>query len=191
MPSRCSTPSAVLALPWGSRSITRTCSPWSASAAAMFTAVVVLPTPPFWLAIVKTRWRSGRGSPLLAAVCSRRTARSASAPIGVSTAGGSGHASAGGGPPSHVSRETSGWFVSRETSRWVGAAAAPGTPGAELTPASRPSIGARPDSVDAPRRRSRGDPRRPRSISSPSHRRPRGTPAHAGAHGPPLRHALP
>ena len=30
----------------------------------MLTAVVVLPTPPFWLAMVKIRWRSGRGSPL-------------------------------------------------------------------------------------------------------------------------------
>ncbi|SKT47912.1 Uncharacterised protein [Mycobacteroides abscessus subsp. abscessus] len=47
VPARWSAPSAVLALPWGSRSITRTLSPCSAIAAARFTAVVVLPTPPF------------------------------------------------------------------------------------------------------------------------------------------------
>ena len=85
MPGRCSMPSAVLALPCGSRSMTSVRSPCSASAAATLTAVVVLPTPPFWLAIVKTRCRAGRGSPPLSAACSRRTARSASAPIGVSS----------------------------------------------------------------------------------------------------------
>src|SRR5690606_28845197 len=44
-----------LALPWGSRSITRTRSPIAASAVARLMAVVVLPTPPFWLAIVIIR----------------------------------------------------------------------------------------------------------------------------------------
>ena len=43
--------SPVEALPWGSRSISRTRRPASASDAAKFIAVVVLPTPPFWLAI--------------------------------------------------------------------------------------------------------------------------------------------
>ena len=46
---RCSMPSAVEALPWGSRSMTSTRAPDWASAAARLTAVVVLPTPPFWL----------------------------------------------------------------------------------------------------------------------------------------------
>ena len=57
-----STASAVEALPCGSRSMTSTRSPCWASAAAMFTAVVVLPTPPFWLATTITRVWSGRGS---------------------------------------------------------------------------------------------------------------------------------
>ena len=51
----CSTPRAVEALPCGSRSMTSTRWPCSARAAAMLTAVVVLPTPPFWLATVMTR----------------------------------------------------------------------------------------------------------------------------------------
>src|SRR3989440_8641798 len=40
--------------PWGSRSIRRTRFPSSASAHPRFTAVVVLPTPPFWLATAMT-----------------------------------------------------------------------------------------------------------------------------------------
>ena len=52
-------PSAVEALPCGSRSMTSTRSPPRASAVARFTAVVVLPTPPFWLAMTKVR-RCGR-----------------------------------------------------------------------------------------------------------------------------------
>ena len=48
-------PSAVLALPWGSMSMTSTRSPAWASAAATLTVVVVLPTPPFWLATVMIR----------------------------------------------------------------------------------------------------------------------------------------
>ena len=47
-------PSPVEALPWGSRSISSTDSPTAASAVARLIAVVVLPTPPFWLAIAKT-----------------------------------------------------------------------------------------------------------------------------------------
>lgn len=76
-------PSAVLALPWGSRSMTRVLRPWSARAAARLTAVVVLPTPPFWFATVKTRRRAGRRSGGYV-VCRTRIARSAAAPIGVS-----------------------------------------------------------------------------------------------------------
>ena len=60
-PRWCSTPSAVEALPCGSRSITSTRCPSWASAAATFTVVVVLPTPPFWLATTMTRVASGRG----------------------------------------------------------------------------------------------------------------------------------
>ena len=47
-----------MALPWGSRSTTRTRRPDSASAAPRFTAVVVLPTPPFWLAMAMIRGSS-------------------------------------------------------------------------------------------------------------------------------------
>ena len=51
-----------MALPCGSRSTTRTRKPSSASAAPRLTVVVVLPTPPFWLAIAMTAGRSC-GSP--------------------------------------------------------------------------------------------------------------------------------
>ena len=57
----CSIPSAVLALPCGSVSITKTFRPPRVRAAARLTAVVVLPTPPFWLATVSTRGTGGRG----------------------------------------------------------------------------------------------------------------------------------
>src|SRR3954463_8580488 len=50
-------PSPVLALPCGSRSMTRMRCPAAASAVARLTAVVVLPTPPFWLAIAIMRAR--------------------------------------------------------------------------------------------------------------------------------------
>jgi hypothetical protein len=53
---------AVDALPCGSRSMTRTRRPFVANAPATFTAVVVLPTPPFWLATTKTRVSAGFGS---------------------------------------------------------------------------------------------------------------------------------
>src|SRR6266511_5192150 len=62
-------PSQVLALACGSRSITSTRRPRSARAAPRFTTVVVLPTPPFWLATATRRmcttcreafsWRKG------------------------------------------------------------------------------------------------------------------------------------
>src|SRR5438093_5222242 len=48
-------PTPVEALPWGSRSMTNTCWPASARQAPRFTAVVLLPTPPFWLAMAMTR----------------------------------------------------------------------------------------------------------------------------------------
>src|SRR5690606_36140280 len=48
-------PSPVLALPCGSRSPIRTRSPIAASAVARLMAVVVFPTPPFWLATVMIR----------------------------------------------------------------------------------------------------------------------------------------
>src|SRR5439155_1155144 len=44
----------IVRWPWGSRSMRRTRLPSSASAHPRFTAVVVLPTPPFWLAIAMT-----------------------------------------------------------------------------------------------------------------------------------------
>src|SRR5665213_174117 len=57
-------PKPVEALPCGSRSTTRTCSPMAAKAVPRLMAVVVFPTPPFWLAIAITRGRpaSGRGA---------------------------------------------------------------------------------------------------------------------------------
>src|ERR1700685_1486806 len=48
-------PRPVDALPCGSRSMSRTCSPIAASAVPRLIAVVVLPTPPFWLASTRTR----------------------------------------------------------------------------------------------------------------------------------------
>jgi hypothetical protein len=41
----------VLAFPWGSKSTSKTFLFVAASAADKLTAVVVFPTPPFWLAI--------------------------------------------------------------------------------------------------------------------------------------------
>src|ERR1039458_7137672 len=52
-------PRPVEALPCGSRSTRRTFSPTAARAVARLMAVVVLPTPPFWLAMARIR---GRGS---------------------------------------------------------------------------------------------------------------------------------
>src|SRR5258708_35391399 len=48
-------PTPVLALPCGSRSNSRTFFSGAAKAVARFTAVVVLPTPPFWLAMAIMR----------------------------------------------------------------------------------------------------------------------------------------
>src|SRR5579871_1477752 len=56
-------PSPVDALPCGSRSTIRTFSPTAASAVPRLIAVVVLPTPPFWLEMDRTRKPGcGRGS---------------------------------------------------------------------------------------------------------------------------------
>src|SRR5262245_61174251 len=48
-------PRPVLALPCGSMSMRRMLLPQAASAVPRLIAVVVLPTPPFWLAIATTR----------------------------------------------------------------------------------------------------------------------------------------
>src|SRR5271169_4420307 len=48
-------PRPVEALPCGSRSTISTFSPIAASAVPRLIAVVVLPTPPFWLATARTR----------------------------------------------------------------------------------------------------------------------------------------
>src|SRR6516162_3318874 len=55
-------PSPVLALPCASRSITRTRCPAAANAVARLIAVVVLPTPPFWLATATIRARRATGT---------------------------------------------------------------------------------------------------------------------------------
>src|SRR5262249_46230925 len=47
------TPRPVVALPWGSRSTRSVGRSASASPAARFIAVVVFPTPPFWLTIAR------------------------------------------------------------------------------------------------------------------------------------------
>src|SRR5262252_3818730 len=58
--SRLENPMPEVALAWGSRSIRRTFWSYAASAAERLMAVVVLPTPPFWLAIAMIRaMRSG------------------------------------------------------------------------------------------------------------------------------------
>ena len=51
-----SMPQPMVALPCGSRSISSTRRRVAASEAARLTAVVVLPTPPFWLAMAMTRF---------------------------------------------------------------------------------------------------------------------------------------
>src|SRR5215467_15475510 len=52
-------PRPVEALPWGSRSTINTFSPTAASAVPRLIAVVVFPTPPFWLAIARMRGGCG------------------------------------------------------------------------------------------------------------------------------------
>ena len=53
---RLSTPQPMVALPCGSRSISSTRRWVAASEAARLTAVVVFPTPPFWLATAMIRF---------------------------------------------------------------------------------------------------------------------------------------
>src|SRR6516165_3869741 len=62
-------PRPVLALPCASRSMTRTRCPAAASAVARLIAVVVLPTPPFWLATATIRARCMTGT-----LCERTSA---------------------------------------------------------------------------------------------------------------------
>src|ERR1700732_4830761 len=71
-------PSPVEALPWGSRSTISTCSPVAASAVPRLIAVVVLPTPPFWLATASTRGSLGVTARLAGAPISARSAAGAS-----------------------------------------------------------------------------------------------------------------
>src|SRR5512138_592990 len=56
---RLSMPQPIVALPCGSRSTTSTRWPMRARPAARLTVVVVLPTPPFWLAMQKMRVMGG------------------------------------------------------------------------------------------------------------------------------------
>lgn len=49
------TPIPLVAFPWGSPSMSKVRRSATARLAARFTAVVVLPTPPFWLAMAMTR----------------------------------------------------------------------------------------------------------------------------------------
>src|SRR6516225_2731790 len=55
LPAVLETPKPLVALPWGSESMTSTLMSFAASEAAKLIAVVVFPTPPFWLAIANTR----------------------------------------------------------------------------------------------------------------------------------------
>src|SRR3954454_21828475 len=84
VPTVWGTPSAVLALPCGSRSMTSVRRPYRASATPRFTVDVVLPTPPFWFAIVMTRIRLGGGKGSWSAAWRTRVARIASIAIGLS-----------------------------------------------------------------------------------------------------------
>ena len=52
---RLSTPQPIVALPCGSRSTSSVLAPCSVREAARLTLVVVLPTPPFWLATAMRR----------------------------------------------------------------------------------------------------------------------------------------
>src|SRR5690606_38889793 len=70
--------------PCGSRSITNTRAPLRASAAARLTVVVVLPTPPFWFAIVKIRVASGSGKTSASRARLRRVISESSRARGVS-----------------------------------------------------------------------------------------------------------
>src|SRR5262252_7048847 len=118
--------SAVDAFPCGSRSTTSTWVPCSARHAARLTAVVVLPTPPFWLAMVITRHDGGRGhsrsvSPSAAsAVCAGLTG---ARPAALTVAAGTGTGPAAG--------PRAGTFTGAEGAPGMSAAAVP-APGPAL-----------------------------------------------------------
>src|SRR5689334_18847473 len=79
-------PSPVEALPCGSRSTTSTRWPPAASAVPRLIAVVVLPTPPFWLASARMRAREG-GGPGLAASFTLNPRQPEDRPGGIGSAG--------------------------------------------------------------------------------------------------------
>src|SRR5438270_919580 len=66
------TPMLIVRWAWASRSIRRTLCSASASAAPRLTAVVVLPTPPFWFAIEMVRAIRTRVYPMVSSGGSRR-----------------------------------------------------------------------------------------------------------------------
>src|SRR5687767_381936 len=85
-------PSPVLALPCGSRSTTSTRWPAAASAVARLTAVVVLPTPPFWLATAMIRARRDTTSdrvslPPVTPLTSPHPSQAQNDPAGIGAAG--------------------------------------------------------------------------------------------------------
>src|SRR5215470_17070884 len=84
-------PRPVLALPWGSASMISTRLPQAASAVAKFTAVVVLPTPPFWLASAMIRAGGGGDWVALAATVTLDLRQSQDGPRRVGSAGESLH----------------------------------------------------------------------------------------------------
>src|SRR5689334_18332568 len=85
-------PKPVLALPCGSRSITRTRLWVAASAVARLIAVVVLPTPPFWLAMAIARGRRETLSGPSMAILSPQIVHAQDHAVGVEGAGHRGRA---------------------------------------------------------------------------------------------------
>src|ERR1700737_1186535 len=73
-------PRPLVALPWGSRSTTSTRFSEAASEAARFTAVVVLPTPPFWFATARIRAMAPSGAVREGAAVTRARAGDQPAP---------------------------------------------------------------------------------------------------------------
>ncbi len=195
MPSRCSTPSAVLALPCGSRSITRVVQPLQREGRRdvdggrrLADAALLVGDGEDALAC-----RAGQ-SALGGGVQEPHGALGLGADRGVDAGLCRSTCPSGGGGLVHVSRETSGRARSPSSRRSSAgtAGAAPLPSGTELIPVSCPLTGrsVRTSAV-APRRRSRVDPSSPRHISSPLHRPHRATPSHAGARGPRPRRARP
>ena len=190
-------PRPVLAFPWGSRSTTSTRSPCSASAAPRFTAVVVLPTPPFWLAIASTAGRlsgsalvsgsgraaSGSGSDGVGGTGAGDSTASAGGAGGVDGAGsgsaaatgGSGGAGSGGASTATGAASTSsaGSAVTpAAVSGWgagSGSATASSAGGASATSAGAPGSG--PSGSGPSGSASRCSALRPRSVSARHPRR--------------------